>query len=238
MATKPASKIEDQLERANLAINNSLADDEIKTLVAPRGYTVAKLNAGKALYDAARLAVSGKTGGLGAKKDATGQVGTSYAVAHRAYQDLAQTARKAFHKDQAKLAILGLTGPEPDSTAGFLKAAKTLFDNAKTPAIQAVLGEYGYTTEFLASERAKIDAFDQSDQSQEAAKGTSEGATSTQNKKLADLNEWVSIYLGIAEIALRDRPDLQEKIGIKVRNQKTAAQRAAAKKNKNSQPPV
>jgi hypothetical protein len=233
MATRPTGKIEDQLERANLAINNSLADDEIKALVAPRGYTVAKLTVGKALYDAAQLAVSGKTGGRGAKENATGQVGQSYAVAHRAYQDLAQTARKAFRKDKAKLVTLGLSGPEPDSTAGFLKAAKTLFDNAATPAIQIVLQEYGYTPEFLASESAKITAFDQSDRSQEAAKGSSEGATGNQNKMLADMNDWVSTYLGIAQLALRDRQDLQEKIGIKVRNQ-----RPSSKKNKNGKPPV
>jgi hypothetical protein len=54
----------------------------------------------------------------------------------------------------------------------------------------------------------------------------------------AEADEWVSTYLGIAEIALRDRSDLQEKIGIKVRNQRTAAQRAASKKNKNGKPPV
>ena len=238
MPTKPMSKIEDQLRRANLAINNSLADEEIKALVAPRGYTTDKLTAGKALYEAAQTAVSGKTGVHGAKKDATSQVDQSQAAARLAYQDLAKTARKAFRDDKAKLAILGLSGPEPDSTAGFLNAARTLFDNAKTPAVQAVLQDYGYTPEFLASERAKIDAFDQSDQSQEAAKGASEGATQTQQQKLADLNAWVSTYLGIAQIALRDRTDLQEKIGIKVRNQRTAAQRAASQKNQNGTPSV
>ena len=145
MPTKPMSKIEDQLRRANLAINNSLADEEIKALVAPRGYTTDKLNAGKALYEAAQTAVSGKTGVHGARKDATSQVDQSQAAARLAYQDLAKTARKAFRDDKAKLAILGLSGAEPDSTAGFLNAARTLFDNAQTPAVQAVLQDYGYT---------------------------------------------------------------------------------------------
>ena len=37
-------------------------------------------------------------------------------------------------------------------------------------------------------------------------------------------------YLAVAKIALRSRPDLQEQLGIKVRNTKTTAQQAAPQK--------
>ena len=37
-------------------------------------------------------------------------------------------------------------------------------------------------------------------------------------------------YLEAAKIALRGRPDLQEQLGIKVRNTRTTAQKAAPKK--------
>ena len=65
---------------------------------------------------------------------------------------------------------------------------------------------------------AKIVAFDQANQAQEAAKGTAEGGTAEQNVLLAQLHQEIVDYRTAAKIALRDRPDLQEKIGIKVHN--------------------
>ena len=52
----------------------------------------------------------------------------------------------------------------PLDTAGFLAAAYTLFDNARTlPA----LADYGYDLPKLQSERTKIAAFDTANQQQE-----------------------------------------------------------------------
>ena len=230
MPTKLKKSQADQLNQADVAINNTLASADIKALVAKRGYTVKKLTTLKGLLDQTQVALGVKAAVKGAKELSTDQLEQIYHDAHLAYQDLAKTARRVFAAEQAKLTMLGLDGKEPRATAGFTLAAYRLFDNAALPDLQPALEDDGYTAEFLASERAKIEAFDEGNQVQEAAKGTSEGGTSAQNALLAKLHKAVMDYLAVAKIALRDRPDLQEQLGIKVRNTKTKAQQAAPRK--------
>ena len=227
MASKAKTTTAEQLNDANLAFNNSLNTPEILPLVAKRGYTLVRLTGLKKLLDDTTVAVNTKVAVKGDKELSTDQVEASYQIAHLARQDLASAARHTYRAQPAKLAKLGLVGEEPVSTAEFITTSYTLFDNAALPDIQPDLEASGYTVAFLAEERAKLVAFDQANRAQEAAKGSAEGGTADQNALLAQLHREVMDYRAAAKIALRDRPDLQEKIGIKVRNTKTAAKKPA-----------
>ena len=112
-------------------------------------------------------------------------------------------------------------------TAGFIAAAYTLFDNA---ASSGLLSDFGYDADKIAAERGKIEAYDQANQAQEAAKGSAQQATQDQDAALAKMNDWVAQYLKIAKVALRNKKQALEKIGVAARTTKTAAQRAAPKK--------
>ena len=225
MPTKSHATIAAELNAAQVAINNSLGDAEIKALVAGFGYTTAKLNKGKALYAAALEAVNATKSGRGTQKGATAALQAAKDAAHDTYQALAQVARASLPPED--LETLGLTDKEPRGTAKFIAAGYALFDNAATlPA----LAEFGYEADRLADERAKIEAYDQANQTQEAAKGDKQQATADKDAALADLNTWVGQYLKIAKVALRGKPQLLEKIGIAARTSKTKAQRAAPQK--------
>ena len=65
---RPKASTAQQLNAAQLAIANSLADPEIKAAVAQFGYPTAKLNKGKQLYDAALAAVNAQKSGKGARR--------------------------------------------------------------------------------------------------------------------------------------------------------------------------
>jgi hypothetical protein len=227
MTTKSTKTISQRLNAAQLAIGNSLSDAEIQSLVAGFGYSTAKLNAGKALYDAALSAVNAAKAAAGTQQTATQALAQTEKSARDSYQALAKVARAAFLKDKAQLTALGLSGPAPKDTAGFLAAAYTLFDNAQAlPALE----EYGYDQSKLQSERAQIAAYDAANQRQEAAKGAAQQATREQDASLKELDEWLAQYLKIAKVALRVQRQLLEKIGIAARTSKTAAQRAAPRK--------
>jgi predicted pyridoxine 5'-phosphate oxidase superfamily flavin-nucleotide-binding protein len=225
MPTKPVTTIPQQLNAAQLAIVNSLADPEIKAAVAQYGYTTAKLNAGRALYDKALVAVNAQKSGKGGQKTATADLKAAEKEARDAYQAAAKVARATLDKDG--LATLGLTGKEPRDAAGFIQAGYTLFDNALD---SGLLADFGYDDVRIKAERGKIAAFDAANQAQEMAKGASQQAAQDQEAALAKMNEWVAQYLKIAKVALRGKKQLLEKIGVTARTSKTAAQRAAPAK--------
>ncbi len=227
MATRPHFTNADQLNKAQLAITNSIGDPEIQSLVAQFGYPADKLGDGKDLYDAAQAAVNAQKAAAGAQQQATSTLTQAEKSAKDAYQALAKVARAVFARDKAQLSTLGLTGNTPHTTAGFLTAAYTLFDNAQglTP-----LADYGYNAAKLTGERAKIAAYDSANQQQEAAKGAAQQATREQETAMQSLNEWTSQYLKIAKVALRSKKQLLEKIGVTARTSKTPAQRTAVQK--------
>lgn len=223
----PAKTIAAQLNAAQLAINNSLADEEIQALVEGFGYTAEKLGAGSALYDSAMAAVSAQKSAAGAQQLSTQALQTAQTTAFDAYQALSRVARAVC--DPAQLTALDLNGIMPRLTAAFLAKAYTLFDNA---ASLTALSDFGYDPAKLSAERAKISAYDQANQRQEAAKGAAQQATREQVAALQALSEWTSQYTKIVRVALREKPQLLEKLGILARTSKTTAQRAATQRKK------
>jgi hypothetical protein len=67
---RPKSTIDDQLDAAQVAIDNSLSDPEIMGFVGGYGYNAEKLAEGKALFDSAQAAVNAQ--GLAAGKQKSG----------------------------------------------------------------------------------------------------------------------------------------------------------------------
>ena len=237
MCARPKESQADRLTAAQIAIDNSLSDDEIQARVAEYGYPVAKLTAGKTLYTAALNAVGNAESAAGAQKLATDHVESAEQIARDAFQALAKVCRAAFSDEPAQLTALQLDGKTPRSTAAFLTTANILFQNALgTPEIQTTLAEYGYTAQKLQTECAKITSFSQANESQEAAKGAAQQATVVQNNALAELDDWMARYIKIAQVALRDEPQLLEKLGILSRSSKTAAQLAQRRKKTTTSP--
>jgi hypothetical protein len=224
--SRPKQSIAEQLHAAQLAVNNSLTDPEIQSLVSGFGYTAEKLTEGRYLFECAEAAVTAQRFAAGAQQDATQTVEETKRAAVDAYQALAKVARAV--ANPAQLAALGLVGGRmPRSTAGFLAAAYTLFDNA--PNLTS-LAEYGYTPEKLAAERVRISVYDHANQTQEAAKGAAQQSTREAEAALTALREWTARYIKVARVALREKPQLLEKLGVVARTSKTAAQRAALRK--------
>lgn len=231
MISQTRTSIANQLNSANLAINNTLGDKEIGGLVAAYGYNAVKMDAGRQLYLTAADAVKKQTFASGVQRQATRHAHDAEQRARASYQALAQVARAVFMRNEPARAMLGLIGTRLVGTAAFLKAAHTLFDNVlKSTEISATLASYGYDEAQLTRERAAITAFDQACQAQVAAIGAAQHATQDQRAALAALNAWLAQYLKIAKVALRDKPQLYEKLGGLARSSRTAAQRQAPKK--------
>lgn len=231
--SRPKQSIAEKLKFASVAISNALSDATIGKLLGEYGYQSQKLSEGKALYETADVAVKKQVALYGDQKEATARLQSAEKAARVAYQNLAQVARAAFARDKAKLSILGLDKPMPKPLPLFITMATALFDNAShTREIAEALASYGYTTEKLSKERGKIVELMVAEQSQEAAKGAAQNATFEQNRAMEALDYWMSAFVKVAKVALREHPQLLEKLGILKRTNKTPAQRQAPQKAK------
>lgn len=228
MSQRTKNTIAKILDQAQLAINNTLADPEIQALMTAYGYTPAKMRDGQALQQKAVAIVQAQSAASGAQQTSTQLAQNAETDARVSYQGLARVARAVFVRDRSQLVTLGLAGPTPKTIPAFLTAAYTLFDNvAGNAVIKATLAGYGYDDGRLQSERAKISGYDALHQANEAAKGTAQQATQEQVSYMQRLSDWLAQFIKIARVALRDKPQLLEKLGILARSGKTAAQRGA-----------
>lgn len=220
--------IASQTKQFETAINNALKNATIKAAVQPFGYTVARLNAGKSLLNAAIAAIDEATALTGEKQFATANVKDAFKTARGAYQDLAKVARAIFQDQPAHLAALSLDKPMPRTMDAFALSAHTLFNSGEyTDLIRDALEENGYDSTKLSPEGAKIAAFKDAREAQSTCIGNAQNAKSEQRKALKALREWSMAFRKIARVALQDKPELLEVLGILHRSVKTKAQRSA-----------
>lgn len=226
MTTK-RNTIAQKLHDAQVAINNTINTEVVQSAVTVFGYGPEQMGIGKALHEAAVVAVQLQQVAAGAQQDATARLKEKEKEAMAAYQDLAKVARAVFIQTSSKLVALGLRGRMPRATGAFIQAGYKLFDNSL---LSPELASFGYDVDRLTSERAKIAAYEQADLEQEVAKGAAQHATQSQIMALDTMGAWVTQYLKIARVALRANPQFLEKLGVKARTSKTAAQRAASRR--------
>lgn len=227
------NSIPTQLKSAEAAINNALKYAEIKAAVLPYGYTVAKLNGGRGLYAEASAAFDHALALGGDQQVATAEVNSALKIARKVYQDLAKLCRVVFAKQPGTLARLGLNKPMPRPMDDFVVAADTLFNwNEHTQDIKDALEAKTYDSSKVSQERSKIAALNVARQTQKGFMGDAQEAKAAQRTALKELHEWYMEFRKLARLALKDKPQLLEKLGILHRSVKTKAQRGATAKAK------
>ena len=228
---KETKSIAQRLASAQVAINNAMTSTEVGLYLSRYGYGPAKLQEGKTLLDAAVAAYQLQLSVAGGRNAATATVTTAYNDTRLAYQGLAQVCRAVFGPTNPMLATLGLNRPTPARQADLLARANALFDNAIGNASMATsLGQFGYTSQKLNSEKAKVTSFAAAIQQREAAKGTAQQATVDRDKALEALDRWMSAFRRVAKVALREHPQLLEELSIVTLYGKTPAQQQAPAK--------
>ncbi len=218
--------LNNQLKSCETIICNGKKVTEIKLLMARRGYDTAEMNLGQGLHATASTAAQAAREATGDAADGAQAAQEAEAAVRAVYQGLAKTARTVFRRDRPSRVLLGLVGPEPRRQADFEQAARTLFNTtAYTPLITSKLAEHEYDGARLSLERSLIDEWVTQRNFFTELSGASEDATAAQTVAMTALIDWASEYIRHARIVMAKRPGLLEKLGIKVRNQPTKAQR-------------
>jgi len=212
-------KESDFLERVRIALTNAESHKEIKSLLADFGMNSANVAEGWKAYNKAKDAWELNTKEEGEKKIASSDYKKIFAELDSKFKRHRDFVLIYFKKQPDILISLGIKGSYPSTYSDFFDKSKMFYQVIKdNKHIQDELKKIKITPKIatdclllhddLLSKRADYDK----------EYGESQDATEFKNSSLMELKEWIEDFDAIAKIALYDKPQLLEVLGIFVRS--------------------
>jgi hypothetical protein len=212
-------KLNSVLEKCRVTTANS-TDSTIAEALLPFGYTAERLTEGVTLYNETSLAFQIQ------KKEYTDQY---YAVsvflsafdkARKTLKNCLKIARIAFADNVEGLRLIPVN-LKIQAYSEFKTAATNFYRTVlDTQNLMSALQKYGYTSEQLEVELVALTQLELLSQNRYLEEGEAQTATENRNKKLEELRKYCSDLRVVAKIALADKPQQLEKLGIVVGNGK------------------
>lgn len=214
---RPSRSLDAFMESRRQLIFNAASDDEIKALVEPYGYPEAKLDEGKNIYNAADAAVEKQKSDYARQFEAKSIFDAAFDEAEEEYIELITLVRLALGGDPVKLMVLGLDGKRPKKFSSWLRRANRFYNNAIDNAeLLPLVAEYGVTNARLTAGRELVKKVETANDEHDKARGTAQQSTVDRNESIKVLDEWTSAFKTVCRMALKDRPQLLERLGIVV----------------------
>ena len=150
------------------------------------------------------------------------------------FKDKLKIAKKAFHKDYitdlefSRIALadqpdildrIAASGRRQKALAAYLSEAKWFYQSiADDEILLETMSVYGYTKATFRQRVKEIDNIYRLMEQMASASGEAQLSTQVRNRKLRELDRWVSKYKKVARLAFRDNPQYLEKLGIVVKS--------------------
>ncbi len=209
--------IAEQMELAQLAVNNALSDAAIMTALSAFGYTEEKLQTTMAMIQEVRQLINQQRTEYAEQYQATENVSTAWGAANKVYMVSLQIARIAFRNNTHAQTALMLNGRRNASISGWLEQATTFYANLiPNTVFMDAMANYNRTPEILQEEQLMVNHVRELNQIQQKEKGEAQHATLARDAKLEELADWMSDFFTIARMALADNPQWLEKLGVVV----------------------
>ena len=211
--------IDEVLYQSGIRIKNSLSDTKILNAVSPMGYPESKLTEGQTLLTETTTLVESQKKEYGELDAAQAQFKSEKLKANETYKNMVAIARIAFKDDVQAITTLELNGRRATTISGWLKQTlgfyRAILGNGGW---KSAMANYGQTEEKLTSEIAAIEGVAAASENVRKEMGDAQNATLERDMKVEELVDWINDYEVIARIALSDKPQLLEKMGIVVKN--------------------
>ncbi|SHE85010.1 hypothetical protein SAMN05444274_102565 [Mariniphaga anaerophila] len=210
--------IEEILYASGLRINNSLSDRKILDAVSPMGYPEAKLNEGAALLEETVTLVETQKKEYGEVDEAQSGYEAVRKTANQTYMDMLRIARVALKNDVKAITTLDLDGRRARTLSGWLKQTLGFYRAVlANDEWKAAMAAYGQPEEKFSAQVTAIEEVATASEAIKKEMGDAQNATLERDMKLEELVDWINDYEVIARIALADKPQLLEKLGIVVK---------------------
>ncbi len=194
------------------ALNNS----EISQRMASYGYTPERIqNEGKMLWEKASRLTSEHVKKYGEQYASSAESGQTQSGVYGRYMVILKVARVAFKDNPALLKGLEAAGRRPKSFSGWLRSSRIFYANllANADAV-AILANFGITSEALTQELQEVTRTEEVYSKELESRAGAQQSTAERDQAFDELCNWYSDFRAIARIALYDKPQLLEALGI------------------------
>ena len=210
-----SKSIDQELADSQVAIENALGDKKVLQRLAVLGYDTKKIREGKVLRETTMMLQSVQKKEYGLQYKATDALRAAWEEAEELFAKHVSIARIVFKNNREVWNSLQLAGVRKRVISGWLEQARIFYVNA--PEVASQLEAYGVTLAELESGKAMIDAVAAAYARQKQEKGKAQQATRQRDEALAALKAWMSDFMAIARIALKDDVQQLESLGVVVR---------------------
>jgi hypothetical protein len=203
------------IESSKVLIENARAVPELSGCLAAYGYDTARLAEGQRLWSKADALVRKQAKEYGEQHEATAVAEQARAEVESAYMKTLKVARVALAEESLANSALKLYGPRKETLSGLIDQASTFYANLCTePKFCQKMLRFGYLPQKLQAEAMLVENLRQKIQLQAKETGEAQAATAERDKKIAELDAWVSDLRAIARVAFYESPQELEKLGI------------------------
>jgi len=215
--TRESRSLDAFMESRRQLIFNAASDSEIVALLEPYTYTTEKIEQGKNIYNTADSAVEKQKLDYARQFEAKSIFDTAFDEAEETYIELITLVRLALAGDTVKLKVLGLDGKRPQNFGGWLRRVNRFYNNSiDNQELLPLVAEYGVTNEKLIAGRESAKKAETANDEHDKTKGTAQQSTVDRNEAIKVLDEWTHAFKKVCRLALKNRPQLLERLGIVV----------------------
>jgi hypothetical protein len=213
MTSKTIAK---RLSGFQLTLNNA-TDPQILSATMVFNYGDDKIAEGKALVkQAQQLNII--------QEKEYGEQYTASNILTKAVKDFTKTtyrphfdlARKLFPSDPGIRAAMALSGRRRRNYGEWVNQVVIFYSNAlSTPEVLQKFLTLNITQEILEESLSQVDGLNLLRAAQKKESGEAQQATDDRDQALDQIRDWMAMYYTVAKIALAEKPQLLEKLGIK-----------------------
>ncbi len=200
---------------ARLAIDNLCRDQQGKEQMAQYGYDEHRIGQLRAMLDRLEKLRNQRMQALAEQHRASDALKAGRAWADKYYKNLLKIARVAFADSKGAWERAGLSGRRDRTFAGWLVQARQFYEGiAHDDAMLKMMGRYGVTGAKLRAGLDMVSEVEKLDRAHKAMMAHTRQAGLDLRQAAKAFNKAMSAFYAIARVALENRPDLLNAMGI------------------------
>ena len=208
-------RIAEKITISREAITNALNDAELMDSLTHYGYHPEKLREGLVIQEHVMAHQNNRVAEFGQRMEATQVANERYERVYRMYLADRQVVKGFLKPYPGLLEGMGVMGKIERRRDAFLFQVQVFYEELKdNEEIREHLSLYHFTPESLAIRIAEVEALAAAMHEQQHQSGLALVATERQREALAELEDWMIRFFGVARLAFRHDKKQLEKLGI------------------------